>query len=1463
MKSIKKKLFYSFTVVIVSFLLLLFALFLPLVQQTIIQKVTDWFSAKTRTELKVEHFSFSLGGSFTLTELLLRDQNADTLLYADTIQALFFPFRLYQNGKLSLDSVALSGLVVNITKLQKDSSYNFQFLLDAFPKDTLKPSRSSSFDLAILGATLSDCRFSHHIFGGGNAAANYSVRNINAHLKLGSIRFNHFDSQLYHLSATDSSGLKIDTLRFRFFSTGDSLLIAEDFFLTLPASQLKIPEANYSLRVDSFRGEISFAEIYLPDLKRYVSGFKEFKEPIHLSAHLEGTVPAMKIEKLNCSYGDYCYLSAQELFSSDLTDWKSADYNLSSQISFTTLFPQFLSSKSLDISSVFHLFPSFVQLTGDGKATDCRVKVDLLSQEGLICCEGRLKNSFEDNWTQFSLLSHIDSLHWQRWVGLPGHLPTSAEINLNGKWNWTKLPVVKLSAQFHQVDILEYVYAPIDFYASLDEDEIWDIELLFQDSLCDAVVSAYLKDWKTDSLRTDLSVIVKNVNPYLLHWTGEWGNCNLSSYLKIAGNGNNLTRWNGEILIDELRLKRDSLELNMGKTVLYQSPILHGNKFLQISAPFLQGNLTGNYDIPLIYDEFRASFYKVFPSLKPKDFLMDSFDNRYQMDLTLFHLEPVFNFFNKDYSLQDTLSLSASIASDSSKLSLSLSSFRMNDKQIKIPQLYLSRQKDSLQLKGDTRYQNQDDEELSAKFAFSAISDNVSGQISLLSLADSAMFHLPLQFDAQLARTNSGEKELFLNLDTIVCDVNHQSLSFSPSSFHWQEDRIDIAKFSLMRGDSPLISLSGVASNSVTDTLHLQFREMELSTLLTLLTGGDYHLNALLHGDIYASALLGDQMRFSTNNFGADSLRYNENVWGDLSFQALWDNSQKGISTRLALHNEQRDVMKVDGIFYPSTSVLTMDALIDSIPMVLFLPFVSEYISGLTGYVGSSLKVRGEIPNISLTGKFFFDKVKMDVRYSGTTYSLLDTIQLEKNRLLLSDFRIVDEKGNILRLNGELAHESFQKFSYQLTLNMNNFLLINSAAPTKNLLAGTFYANAKNLRLIGDNHKALVLGEFSNSGDSKLYINLPELPVKANRYKSIVYVEPKGDISAIIDSTPVHLPFDLSVDILLNLTHQSSFYLSLLDGAMIRGDGRIRLVYQKEKLSLYNRFSATDGYVKMRLSGLPQKKFLLKPGSYVEFSGTPQQLRFDATAIYQLTADLSTLSSSFSSVGLNTTRVPVDCELNAVGTLNKMDLSYNIKLPESSDEIVENVNSIINSDAIRIKEFAYLLGVGMFFDPSGRVKGDAFTSLASSSISSALNNALGSLWGDKVQLGAGFNSTKEDFSDLEMNLSLSTKFFNNRLLLKSSLGYQSQSADNGETSFLGNFDVEYLLSKSGMFRIKIYNHTNNEFYRTANNTQGIGFLFVKEGRSLRDLINFRTPKPSSNPEKSDTLSSKQRAAQPK
>ena len=731
--------------------------------------------------------------------------------------------------------------------------------------------------------------------------------------------------------------------------------------------------------------------------------------------------------------------------------------------------------------------------------------------------------------------------------------------------------------------------------------------------------------------------------------------------------------------------------------------------------------------------------------------------------------------------------------------------------------------------------------------------NQIEGTAQLRSRPDSSLLSLPLHAVVRLSRNFNDEIEALMNWDSTSFYLNGQSMTLSPSQVRWRHNHIQLANFSLLRGTENLVSMEGVISASLSDTLRLSLRQLKLKTLMSLWMTEDFYLNAILDGDIYASAILGNQMRFYTDNFLADSLSYNEIYWGDLTLNALWDNLQKGVSTRLSLRNDNREILKMGGLYIPPTKQVELSAKMDSIPLKYLSPFLSEYLFALNGLGEADLRVEGTVPNLSLRGKIFFQGAHIGVRYTGTTYSLSDTILLEGDQLKLSNFRIYDEKGKNLVLNGEIKHESFRKFNYQMNLNMKDFLLFNNARSTRNLLSGHFYANANNIRLIGNEQGAYLSGEFSNSDLSTLYIQLPDMPVEATSYRSIIYVEPAGDTLVSPLYSTNNNSFDWEVDMMIDLTDKSTFYISLFDGAMIRGNGRIRMTYSDNKVLLYNRFQVADGYVKMKLSGLPQKNFGIAQGSFVEFSGDPRKLRFDATAVYRLTADLATLSPSFSSMGLSTTRVPVQCELNAVGTLDKMNLSYLVKLPDSSDEIVENLNSIINSDAVKIKEFAYLLGVGMFYDPSGRAKGDAFSSLASSSISSALNNSLADLLGNKVQLGAGFNSSKEDFSDLEMNLSVSTKLFKDRLLLKSSLGYQSQSADNGESSFLGNFDAEYLLTKSGMFRIKIYNHTNNDFYRIANNTQGIGFLFVKEAKRLRDFFRYRSSKANKPSIQSDSI----------
>ena len=259
--------------------------------------------------------------------------------------------------------------------------------------------------------------------------------------------------------------------------------------------------------------------------------------------------------------------------------------------------------------------------------------------------------------------------------------------------------------------------------------------------------------------------------------------------------------------------------------------------------------------------------------------------------------------------------------------------------------------------------------------------------------------------------------------------------------------------------------------------------------------------------------------------------------------------------------------------------------------------------------------------------------------------------------------------------------------------------------------------------------------------------------------------------------------------------------------------------------------------MKVKLTGLPTKKFTLQEGSYVDFTGDPMNLKFNATATYGLTADLSTLNTSFSTMGMSSTRVPVNCNLIASGSLTNMNLSYDVTVPKADEEIQKTVSSIINTDDIRIKEFAYLLGVGIFYDQTGGVQGNsALVSFASSSLTSALNGVLGNV-SDKFTLGTDVNSS-EDFSDVEVSVSASTKLANDKLLLSANVGYQTNT-NGGDNPFMTDFDVEYLLGKTGMFRIKAYNHTNNDFYRVNKNMQGLGVSFVRESKQLNQLFRIK------------------------
>ena len=219
---------------------------------------------------------------------------------------------------------------------------------------------------------------------------------------------------------------------------------------------------------------------------------------------------------------------------------------------------------------------------------------------------------------------------------------------------------------------------------------------------------------------------------------------------------------------------------------------------------------------------------------------------------------------------------------------------------------------------------------------------------------------------------------------------------------------------------------------------------------------------------------------------------------------------------------------------------------------------------------------------------------------------------------------------------------------------------------------------------------------------------------------------------------------------------------------------------------------------------------------------------------------------------LNRTTFPVDCKLAVTGRISAPQVSFDLEVKNTSDDVQALVHNIIGTPEMLNREVFYLLLFSKFYTPeyastSQNNSGSELSSFASSSLTSQLNNILGHI-SDNFTMGTNFRSDKGDFSDLEMDVSLSTRLFDDRLILNGNFGYRDPAnrvgLRNNNNSFIGDFDVEYLITRKGTLRAKAYSHYNERDYSINNalTTQGIGFIVRKDYKSFKALLFWKRDK---------------------
>lgn len=111
---------------------------IPYFQNLIKDKAVTYLEGKIKTPVKIGRIEIGLPKYIILEDIYFESQAGDTLLAGDKVKVDISLFKLLDN-EVELNSIDLQGITATV-KRNKDSIFNFDYIIDAFasnePKDT-------------------------------------------------------------------------------------------------------------------------------------------------------------------------------------------------------------------------------------------------------------------------------------------------------------------------------------------------------------------------------------------------------------------------------------------------------------------------------------------------------------------------------------------------------------------------------------------------------------------------------------------------------------------------------------------------------------------------------------------------------------------------------------------------------------------------------------------------------------------------------------------------------------------------------------------------------------------------------------------------------------------------------------------------------------------------------------------------------------------------------------------------------------------------------------------------------------------------------------------------------------------------------------------------------------------------------------------------------------------------------
>ena len=1412
-------------------------------------------SDKLGTYVNIERVELGFPNRLILDNVLIQDHNQEEMLRVGRLSAKI-EFLPLADGRISISSAQLFGCHAQLYKTDSLAAPNYQFVLDSLASDDEEP---SSLNLRINSLIIRHSSIAYDQKDIPQSPKTFNtnhlrISDISAHIILKELQSDSLNVNIKRLTFKEESGLNISRLSLC-IEANEHHANLKNFKLQMPHTEINIDSFQATYDREYLKESIKYiAVINIPSLSPndvvcFMPALKSFHQTFSIYGIINGKGSTIDCPNLTIqSNNQSLELQAEGHFSNTkgIPVWAFDTSNIYISQDFFN-----------QCKNAFSDFPEEITRLGNVRMTGHASR----NEAGTMQTNVTLHSDAGNTQIQFSINKdqqfdgHIDTESFQlgKVLGNEELGTIATHINIKGNKN-----NITAKGEIPFIEYKEYTYHNITINGTYSKGDIKGA-LKIDDPNILADLEGDLHHGQRSSIK--LQAHFKDVCPKALNLTDQWSDTRFSASIDADFIASNLNDAEGSFnLYDFEMLANDSLGNYYHLDNLHiSSGYEEKTHFLKIKGDMGDADIIGNFDwntLPQSFVNYIGSKLPTLPNL-PKT--THKTNNDFVIKLMLTDTDWMQKLLGIPLSLERPLTLRAAIDDKNKTLDVEsqIPMFTYNGSRYLNSTIDINTEENAMYYQVNLMKMNEDEEYMDIQLDGKAADNQISAS---LHLTQTNLMEPQYDTDGIINTitelyTNEEEKaEAHIRVLPSRIVVREKTWDLEPCDIFYSPNRLFVDHFSIHH-DCQHINVDGIASKSPFELLSIDLKDVDVAYILDLVDFESVSFEGMATGKATLSQVFNDFE--ASTDLTVDHFRFESGNLGTLIAHAEWNRDNNQIDIEAVADNGIQSQTFINGYVSPVREDIKLDIQAAGTNIEFCKSFTDSFLHGLKGNAHGNVVLAGPLKELNLTGSVVVDGETSVTALNTTYYLHNDTIKLIPNKILFDRCIITDRDGHQGILKGGIDHQNFSDFTFDFDIEAYNLLAYDFPDFNEGTICGTVYATGT-ADLHGRSGEVTINCYVTPEEKSVFTYNATN-PDAISRQEFITWSdntkthhkktgEPKDDLAS---TTNIFINFNI------NATPRGTLRILMdantNDYITLNGSGGIRAsFYNKGPFHMFGTYTVESGTYGITIQNIIKKNFSFQNGGSIVFGGDPYNANLNLQAQYTVNGvSLSDLNLG-NTFGTNTVRV--NCLMNIQGTPQSPHVDFDFELPTVNAEENQMIRSVIASEQEMNQQVLYLLGIGRFYmqganNAQSQEYGQtqlAMQSFLSGTVSSQINEVLSQvIKSNDWNFGANISTGNEGWHNAEYEGLVSGKMLNNRLLINGQFGYRD-NATQATPSFIGDFDIQYLLNPNGNLAFKVYNQTNDRYFtRSSLNTQGVGIIMKKDFNGIGELFRWKKQKKNS------------------